>query len=86
MIFTSESTDKGSRRARAQEVNATMPPVPHYVHWSDCDVSWSRADHPAILPNPGNYPLVVDTLFAGPKYSCKLSHGLLDGRSTINIL
>src|SRR3954466_4818400 len=28
MIFTSESSDKGSRRARAQEVNATMPAVP----------------------------------------------------------
>src|SRR3954463_3341848 len=64
MIFTSESADKGSRRARVQEVNATMSPVPQYLHWSDCEVSWSRADHPAILPNPGNYPLVVDTLFA----------------------
>ena len=32
MIFTSESTDKGSRRARAQEVNATMPPIPQYMH------------------------------------------------------
>src|SRR3954467_2405777 len=33
MIFTSESQDKGNRRARAQEVNATMPAVPQYMHW-----------------------------------------------------
>src|SRR4051812_2555807 len=38
MIFTSESTNKGSRRARVQEVNATMLPVPQYLHWSDCEV------------------------------------------------
>src|SRR3954464_2995669 len=86
MIFTSESSDKGSRRARAQEVNATMPLIPQFVRWSECDISWSRADHPAILPNPGSYPLVVDALFAGPKFSCKFSRVLVDGGSTINIL
>src|ERR1041384_7648022 len=86
MIFTSESTDKGSRRTRAQEVNATMPPVPQYVNWSDCDVTWTRADHPAILPNPRNYPLVVDALVAGPRFACKFSRVLVDGGSTINIL
>src|SRR4051812_48258801 len=86
MIFTSESQDKGSRRARDQEVNATMPAVPQYMHWSDCDISWSRKDHPSILPNPGNYPLVVDAMVAGPKLSCKFSRVLIDGGSTINIL
>jgi hypothetical protein len=86
MIFTSESTDKGSRRARAQEVNATMPPIPQFMHWSECPISWDRTDHPTILPNPGNYPLVVDALIAGPKFSCKFSRVLVDGGSTINIL
>src|SRR3954464_13930276 len=41
---------------------------------------------PSILPNPGSYPLVVDALVAGPKFSCKLSRVLIDGGSTINIL
>src|SRR3954466_4888973 len=86
MISTSESQDKGSRRARAQEVNATMPAIPQYMHWSDCDISWGRKDHPSILPNPGNYPLVVDALVACPKFSCKFSRVLIDGGSTINIL
>src|SRR3954467_10722140 len=31
MIFTSESSDKGSWRARAQEVNATMPTIPQFM-------------------------------------------------------
>src|SRR3954467_9645591 len=82
MIFTSESSDKGSRRARAQEVNATMPLIPQYMHWSECDISWGRADHPAILPNPGNYPLVGPQLFTGPKSSSQFSHVLSNGRST----
>src|SRR4051812_42066824 len=86
MIFTSESTDKGSRRARAQEVNATMPAIPQYMQWSDCSISWSRKDHPSIMPNPGTYPLVVDTLVVGPRFSCKFSRVLIDGGSTINIL
>src|SRR3954467_5651951 len=56
------------------------------MHWSDCDISWGRRDHPSILPNPGSYPLVVDGLGAGPKFSCKFSRVLIDGGSTINIL
>src|SRR3954468_18753615 len=85
MIFTSESSDKGSWRARAQEVNAPMPAVPQYLEWSDCSIAWSREDHPSIMPNPGTYPLVVDALFAAPKFSCLFSRVLIDGGSTINI-
>src|SRR4051812_28632448 len=36
--------------------------------------------------NPGTYPLVVDALFAAPKFSCLFSRVLIDGGSTINIL
>src|SRR3954469_10769867 len=86
MIFTSESSDKGSWRARSQEVNATMPAVPQYMQWYDCSITWSREDHPSIMPNPGTYPLVVDALFAAPKFSCLFSRVLIDGGSTINIL
>src|SRR3954470_21660520 len=63
-----------------------MPLVPQYMHWSECAISWDREDHPAMLPNPGNYPLVVDALLAGPKFSCKFSRVLVDGGSMINIL
>ena len=38
------------------------------------------------MPNPSNYPLVVDALLIGPRFSCKFSRVLIDGGSTIYIL
>src|SRR3954469_22234390 len=81
MIFTSEANDKGSRHARAQEVNATMPLIPQYMQWSECSITWSREDRPSIMMNPGTYPLVVDALFVAPKYSCLFSRVLIDGEA-----
>src|ERR1041384_5774544 len=63
-----------------------MPPTPQYMQWSDCNISWGREDHPSIMPNLGTYPLVVNALFEGPKFSCKFSRVLIDGGSRINIM
>ena len=63
-----------------------MPPTPQYIHWSDSNISWGREDHPIIMPNPGTYLLVVDALFATPKFSCLFLRVFVDGGSTINIL
>src|ERR1041384_1052991 len=38
------------------------------------------------MPNPGTYPLVVDALFAGPRFACLFSQVLIDGGSTIKIM
>src|SRR3954466_13337447 len=86
MIFTSESDDKGSRRAREQAVNATMPAVPQFMDWSDSVITWSREDHPGLMPNPGSYALVVDAVVVAPKYSCRFTRTLIDWGSSINIL
>ena len=86
MIFTCESSDKGNRRARTQEVNDTMPPVPQYMHWSDSLITWGREDHPGLMLNPGSYALVVDSIVAAPQYSCLFTRSLIDGGSSINIL
>src|SRR3954471_2373277 len=86
MIFTSESYDKGSRRARDQAVNATMPTVPQYMHWSDNQIIWGREDHPGLVPNPDSYALVVDAVVTAPRYSCLFTRTLIDGGSAINIL
>src|SRR3954465_13314152 len=56
------------------------------MQWSDYNISWGREDHPSIMPNLGIYPLMVDALFAAPKFSCLFSRVLIDGGSTINIL
>ena len=73
MIFTSESEDKGSRRSRAQEVNATMPVVPQYMRRSNNTITWGREDHPGLMPNPGSYSLVVDCIVAAPQFSFKFT-------------
>ena len=86
MIFTSESSDKGSLRAHTQEVNATMPLVPQYMHWSDNLITWEREDHPGLMLNPGSYALVVDGIVAASRYSCLFTRTLIDGGNSINIL
>src|ERR1043165_4583599 len=86
MIFTSEPDDKGSRIAREQAVNATMPAVQQRMSWSDNVIAWGLEDHPSVMPNPGNYALVVDAIVAAPLYSCKFTRTLIDGGSAINIL
>ncbi|KAI5015614.1 hypothetical protein ZWY2020_057004 [Hordeum vulgare] len=42
VVFTSEGDDKHNLRQRRREVNATVPPVPQYMHWSDKPITWSR--------------------------------------------
>lgn len=86
MIFMNELEDKGSRRARDQAVNATMSAVPQYMHWSDNLIAWGREDHPGLMPNPGNYALVVDAVVTTPQYSCLFTRTLIDGGSAINVL
>src|SRR3954466_1796428 len=66
MIFTSESEDKGSRRAREQAINATMPAISQRLNWSDNAIKWGPEDHPSAMPNPGSYMLVVDAILATP--------------------
>src|SRR4051812_45270329 len=86
MIFTNEPDDKGSRRAKEQAVNATMPAVQQRMSWSDNVITWGPEDHPSVMPNPGNYALVVDAIVAAPLYSCKFIRTLSDGGNAINIL
>ncbi|KAI5000682.1 hypothetical protein ZWY2020_010641 [Hordeum vulgare] len=86
VVFTSEGDDKHSLRQRRREVNATVPPVPQYMHWSDKPITWSRVDHPAVMPNPGSYTLVLDPTFASKRLTCRFSRVLVEGGSSINIL
>jgi hypothetical protein len=88
VVFVSEPTDRRSRRRREMEVNAVMPAVPKYMYWSEQEITWSREDHPKIMPNPGGYALVIDPIFTGPRsnVNVKFSRVLVDNGSSINIL
>ncbi|KAI4972841.1 hypothetical protein ZWY2020_003766 [Hordeum vulgare] len=63
-----------------------VPPVPQYMHWSDRPITWSRVDHPAVMPNPGSYALVLDCTFSSKRLTCRFSRVLVNGGNSINIL
>ena len=64
VVFTSQIEDKRSRRRQHQEVNAVASSNPEFMHWSERPISWSRADHPEVMPSPGSYALVLDVTLA----------------------
>src|SRR3954466_7219352 len=68
------------------EVNATMSAIPKYMHWSEQEITWSRKDHPKIMPTPGGYALVLDPTFMDPDINVKITKVLIDDGSSINIM
>jgi hypothetical protein len=75
----------GSKRdlkITTRQVNAVEPAVPTYLRWSESAITFDRADHPDLVPQPGRFPLVVDPV-VGRK---RLSKVLMDGGSGLNIL
>ena len=89
MVFTSVADDRRSRRLQRQEVNAVASETPEFMHWSERPISWSRADHPEVMPSPGSYALVLDATFATDRRasdSFKTVGLYKDGGSSINIL
>ena len=58
------------------------PAVPQWLRWSEQPITWSRADHPPRIDDPGQLALVVAPQVGG--YT--LNKVLMDGGSNINIL
>ena len=56
------------------------------MHWSEKPITWSRADHPEVMPYPSSYALVLDATLATDRRAARFSRVLIDGRSSINIL
>ena len=55
---------------------------PRYLDWSREAITFDRDDHPDYVPNPGQYPLVVDPIVG----NTRLTKVLMDGGSGLNIL
>ena len=55
VVFVTEPTDRRIVRQRALEVNAVIPAVPKFLLWSEMEITWSRKDHPRVMPKPGAY-------------------------------
>ena len=56
--------------------------TPSYLKWSDTTITFDKRDHPDRVPNPGQYPLVVDPIIG----NTRLTKVLMDGGSSLNIL
>jgi hypothetical protein len=64
------------------EVLAVEKAPPSFLHWSQDAITFSREDHPNRIPNPGQYPLVVDPVIDNSRFS----KVLMDGGSNLKIL
>jgi hypothetical protein len=70
------------RKRERHEVLAAEKAPPSFLDWSEDAITFSRDDHPNRIPNPGQYPLVVDPIIGNARFS----KVLMDGGSSLNIL
>jgi hypothetical protein len=84
LIFGGPTVDMSSRQRKRErhEVLAAEKAPPSFLDWSEDAITFSREDHPNRIPNPGQYPLVVDPVIGNTRFS----KVLMDGGSNLNIL
>jgi hypothetical protein len=84
LIFGGPTVDMSysqRKRERYEVLDAEKAP-PSFLDWSEDAITFSREDHPNRIPNPGQYPLVVDPVIGNSRFS----KVLMDGGSSLNIL
>jgi hypothetical protein len=84
LIFGGPTIDMSSRQRKRErhEVLAAEKAPSSFLEWSEDAITFSRADHPNRIPNPGQYPLVVDPVIGNARFS----KVLMDGGNSLNIL
>jgi hypothetical protein len=84
LIFGGATVDMSSpqRKRERHKVLAAEKAPPSFLDWSEDAITFSREDHMNRIPNPGQYPLVVDTVIGNARFS----KVLMDGGSSLNIL
>jgi hypothetical protein len=84
LIFGGPTVDMSSRQRKRErhEVLTAKKAPPSFLDWSEDAITFSREDHPNHIPNPGQYPLVVDPVIGNARFS----KVLMDGGSSLNIL
>jgi hypothetical protein len=83
-IFGGATVDMSSRQRKRErhEVLAAEKAPPSFLDWSEDAITFSCEDHPNCIPNPGQYPPVVDPVIRNARFS----KVLMDGGSSLNIL
>jgi hypothetical protein len=56
------------------------------MHWSEAAITWGHEDHPPLMPSPGEYAMVLDLIMCFNMHTCRFSHMLINGGSSINLL
>ncbi|XP_066365406.1 uncharacterized protein [Miscanthus floridulus] len=64
------------------EVYTTEIAEPSFLRWLESTITFDWTDHPKSVPQPGRYPLMVDSII-GTK---RLTKVLMDGGSGLNIM
>jgi hypothetical protein len=84
LIFGGPTVDMSSRQRKREqhEVLVAEKAPPSILDWSEDAITFSREDHPNRIPNPGQYPLVVDPVIGNTRFS----KVLMDGGGSLNIL
>jgi hypothetical protein len=84
LIFGGPTVDMSNsqRKRERHEVLAAEKAPPSFLDWLGDAITFSREDHPNRIPNPGQYPLVVDPVIDNSRFS----KVLMDGGSSLNIL
>jgi hypothetical protein len=84
LIFGGSTVDMSNsqRKRERHEVLAVEKAPPSFLNWSEEAITISREDHPNRIPNPGQYPLVVDPVIENARFS----KVLMIGGSSRNIL
>jgi hypothetical protein len=78
---TVDMSSRQRKRERHEVLVAEKAP-PSFLDWSEDAITFSREDHPNRIPNPGQFPLVVDPIIGNARFS----KVLMDGGSSLNIL
>jgi hypothetical protein len=84
MIFGGPTAAEGWRQQKLldRQVNAVDPAVPRYLRWSESSITFDRSDHPAVIHEPGRFPLIVEAIFE----RTRLTKVFMDGGSGLNLL
>jgi hypothetical protein len=84
LIFGGPTVDMSNsqRKRERHEVLAAKKAPPSFLNWSEDAITFSCEDHPNRIPNPGQYPLVIDPVIGNARFS----KVLMDGGSSLNIL
>jgi hypothetical protein len=84
LIFGGPTIDMSNsqRKRERHEVLTAEKAPPSFLDWSEDAITFSREDHPNRIPNPGQYPLVIDPVIGNARFS----KVLMDGGSSLNIL